>query len=101
MTNATICPSFTSRFHTTLSPALSLRAFTTPAGIVVLRLLLPGRFRLVVDSILLLIGYLVLFKSYFTYKYAYQYTNKLIYCSLHVGKQASAKGNGNENERQS
>ena len=87
LTIAIILPSFASRFHTTLSPALSLRALTTPVGMVVLRLLLPGRFRLVVDSILLFIGYLVLFKGYFTYKYAYQFTNKLIYGRLHVGIQ--------------
>ena len=91
LTTAIILPSFASRFHTTLSPALSLRALTTPVGMVVLRLLLPGRFRLVVDSILLFIGYLVLFKVYFTYKYAYPFTNKLIYCRLHVGIQESKK----------
>jgi len=91
LTIAIICPSFASRFHTTLSPALSLRALTTPVGMVVLRLLLPGRFRLVVDSILLFIGYLVLFKVYFTYKYAYPFTNKLIYSRLHVGIQESRK----------
>lgn len=87
LTTAIIMPSFASRFHTTLSPALILRALTTPAGIVVLRLLLPRRFRLVVDSILLFIGYLVLFKSYLAYKYTYLFTNKLIYNRLHVGIQ--------------
>jgi len=58
---------------------------------VVLRLLLPDRFKLVVDSILLFIGYLVLFKGYFTYKYAYQFTNKLIYSRLYVGIQRCKK----------